>query len=196
MTEKVRIDLTIEELRILEQALLNAGVQIDAGEFRSTFGVGRNDLIPLRRRLSALAEVHSIDPVLRFSVVEASQRLAGATLRPSTIRLSGGDFRIDGELEAKVGSQFGRYRIRIRIRIRDVDGYDLRDRAQTDTILLRELVPVKGGLRFSSKVLTEVVVRGAGTVVEVIRASAPFSVRRFLRWRFDSDAPAVYVHAR
>lgn len=193
MTERVRVDLTLDELRILEQALLNAGVQIEAGEFRSIFGVGRNDLIPLRRRLSALAEVRSVDPVLRYSVEEASQRLAGATLQPSSIRLSGGDFSIDGELEAKVGGQFGKYRIRIRIR--DVDGYDLRDRAQADTILLRGLVPVKGGLRFSSKVLTEVVVRGAGAVVEVIRASAPYSVRRFLRWRFESDAPAVYVHA-
>ncbi len=114
------------------------------------------------------------------------------TLRPSTIRLTDGDFRIDGELDAKVGSQLGRYRIRVRIK--DVDGFDLRDRAQTDTILVREFVPVKGGLRFASKVLTEVVVRGAGSVVEVIRASAPFSVRRFLRWRFESDAPTVYVH--
>jgi hypothetical protein len=190
--DKVRVDLTIEELRILEQALLHAGVQIEAGEFRSIFGTGRNDLIPLRRRLSALAEVRSVDPVLRFSVPEASQRLAGAILRPSTIRLADGDFRIDGELDAKVGSQLGRYRIRVRIR--DVDGYDLRDRAQSDTIQLRDLVPVKGGLRFASKVLTEVVVRGAGTVVEVIRASGPSSVRRYLRWRFESDAPTVYVH--
>lgn len=192
MGERVRIDLDLEEVRMLEQALLHAGVQIEPAEFRSTFGCGRNDLIPLRRRLSALAEARAIDPVLRFSLVEASQRLAGAVLRPSSIRLSEGDFRIDGELEAKVGSQVGKYRIRVRIK--DVDGYDLRDRAQTDTILLRELVPVKGGVRFASRVLTEVVVRGAGDVVEVIRASAPFSVRRFLRWRFESDAPAVYVH--
>lgn len=192
MSQSVRVDLTTDEVRMLENALLHAGVQIDPGEFRSIFGVGRNDLIPLRRRLSALAEVRAIDPVLRFTLPEATQRLAGAVLRPSTLRLRDGDFRIDGELEATVGKQLGRYRIRIRIP--DVDGYDLRDRAQTDTIVLREFVPVKGGVRFASRVLTEVVVRGAGSVIEVIRASAPFSVRRFLRWRFESDAPAVYVH--
>ena len=192
MSQSVRIDLTTDEIRMLENALLHAGVQIDPGEFRSIFGVGRNDLIPLRRRLSALAEVRSVDPVLRFTLPEATQRLAGAVLRPSSVRLRDGDFRIDGELEATVGKQLGRYRIRIRVR--DVDGYDLRDRAQTDTIVLREFVAVKGGVRFASRVLTEVVVRGAGEVIEVIRASAPFSVRRFLRWRFESDAPAVYVH--
>jgi hypothetical protein len=192
MTPRIRVDFTPGELRMLENALLHAGVKIEPGEFRSIFGVGRNELIPLRRRLSALAEVRSVDPVLRFSVAEASERLAGAVLHPSTITLAGGDFRIDGEIEASVGKQLGRYRIRIRIV--DVDGYDLRDRAQSDTIVLRELVPVTGGLRFASRVPTEVVVRRAGSVVEVIRASAPFMVRRFLRWRFESDAPAVYVH--
>jgi hypothetical protein len=192
MTERIRVALTVEEVRMLENALLHAGVQIEPAEFRSIFGVGRNDLIPLRRRLSALAEVRSIDPVLRYSLAEASERLAGAVLRPSTVRLGDGDFRIDGELDASVGKQLGRYRIRVRIR--DVDGYDLRDRAQSDTIVLREFVPVPGGVRFASKVLTEVVVRRAGSVIEVIRASAPFMVRRFLRWRFESDAPGVYVH--
>ena len=186
---RVQLDVTTDELAMLTAALLNAGTEVPPGEFKTVFGFGRNDLIPLRRRLSALlGEPRASDAAERFSVPECSAHLKGALLRPSTISLRQGDFRIDGELEQ------GTQRHRVRVRIRDVDGYDLRDKAQGDEIRLKQLIDLGNGIRFESSVPTEVIVRTRSNAVEVLRAREPIATRRFLRWTTEPDGPDLHIH--
>ena len=186
---RVQLDVTTDELAMLTAALLNAGAEVPPSEFKTVFGFGRNDLIPLRRRLSALlGEPRASDAPERFSVPECSRHLKGALLRPSTISLRDGDFRVDGELEH--GSQ----RHRVRVRIRDAEGYDLRDKAQLDEIRVKQLIDLGNGIRFASSVLTEVIVRTRSNAVEVLRAKEPLATRRFLRWYAAPDGPDVHVH--
>ena len=186
---RVQLDVTTDELAMLTAALLNAGVEVPPTEFKTVFGFGRNDLIPLRRRLAALlGEPRSSDAAERFSVPECSAHLKGAVLRPSTISLRDGDFRIDGELE------HGHERHRVRVRVRDVDGYDLRDKAQADEIKVKELIDLGNGIRFVSSVPTEVIVRTRSNAVEVLRAREPIATRRFLRWYVTPDGPDLHIH--
>ena len=190
---RVQLDVTTDELAMLTAALLNAGTEVPPGEFKTVFGFGRNDLIPLRRRLSALlGEPRASDAAERFSVPECSAHLKGALLRPSTISLRDGDFRIDGELEHTMPR--ARQRHRVRVRIRDVDGYDLRDKAQGDEIRVKQLIDLGNGIRFASSVLTEVIVRTRSNAVEVLRAREPIATRRFLRWYPAPDGPDLHVH--
>ena len=186
---RVQLDVTTDELAMITAALLNAGTEVPPSEFKTVFGFGRNDLIPLRRRLSALlGEPRASDAAERFSVPECSAHLKGAVLRPSTLSLRDGDFRIDGELE------HGHERRRVRVRIRDVDGYDLRDKAQLDEIRVKRLIDLGNGIRFASSVLTEVIVRTKSNAVEVLRARQPVATRRFLRWTMEPDGPDLHVH--
>ena len=186
---RVQVELGTDDLAMLTAALLNAGTEVPPGEFKTVFGFTRNDLIPLRRRLSALlGEPRASDPHERYSVPECSARLKGAVLRPSTITLRGGDFRIDGEAEGRTE------RYRVRVRIRDVEGYDLRDKAQGDQIKVKQLIDLGNGIRFASSVLTEVIVRTKTNAIEVIRAKEPVATRRFLRWVTEPDNPDLHVH--
>lgn len=186
---RVQLDVTTDELAMLTAALLNAGAEVPHSEFKTVFGFGRNDLIPLRRRLSALlGEPRASDAAERFSVPECSSHLKGALLRPSTISLRDGDFRVDGELE------HGHERHRVRVRIRDAEGYDLRDKAQLDEIRVKQLIDLGNGIRFASSVLTEVIVRTRSNAVEVLRAKEPVATRRFLRWYPAPDGPDLHVH--
>jgi hypothetical protein len=185
----VQLDVTTDELAMLTAALLNAGTEVPPSEFKTVFGFGRNDLIPLRRRLSALlGEPRASDAAERFSVPECSAHLKSAALRPSTITLRDGDFRIDGELE------HGAERHRVRVRIRDAEGYDLRDKAQGDEIRVKELIDLGNGIRFVSAVPTEVIVRTRSNAVEVLRAREPVETRRFLRWTTEPDGPDRHIH--
>jgi hypothetical protein len=186
---RVQLDVTTDELAMITAALLNAGTEVPPSEFKTVFGFGRNDIIPLRRRLSALlGEPRASDLPERFSVPECSTQLKGAKLRPSSMSLRLGDFRIDGELERR------NERYRVRVRIRDVEGYDLRDRAQGDEIHVRQLIDLGRGIRFVSSVPTEVIVRTGSNAIELIRAREPVAVRRFLRWNVEPDGPDRHVH--
>lgn len=186
---RVQVDVTTDELAMLTAALLNAGTEVPPGEFKTVFGFARNDLIPLRRRLSALlGEPRASDEPQRLSVSECSAHLKGALLRPSTISLRAGDFRIDGELD------HGHLRYRVRVRIRDAEGYDLRDRAQSDEIRVKQLLDLGNGIRFASSVPTEVIVRTKSNAVEVLRAREPIATRRFLRWTSEPDGPDLHIH--
>ncbi len=186
---RVQLDVTTDDLAMITAALLNAGTEVPPSEFKTVFGFARNDLIPLRRRLAALlGEPRASDSPERFSVPECSAHLKGAALRPSSITLRDGDFRIDGELEDR------HERYRVRVRIRDVEGYDLRDKAQGDQIKVKELIDLGNGIRFASSVLTEVIVRTKTNAVEVIRAKEPVATRRFLRWSVEPDGADLHVH--
>lgn len=186
---RVQLDVTTDELAMITAALLNAGTEVPPSEFKTVFGFGRNDLIPLRRRLSALlGEPRASDLPERFSVPECSTHLKGAKLRPSSMSLRVGDFRIDGELEHR------NERYRVRVRIRDVDGYDLRDKAMGDEIHVKQLIDLGNGIRFVSSVPTEVIVRTRSNAVEVLRAREPLAVRRFMRWTLEPDGPDLHVH--
>lgn len=116
-----------------------------------------------------------------FELPEADTRLHDARLTIDTIIFDRGTFSISGYAVGVDSGRAAKYALEVRVCA--VTSWRIDDEAQIGVLDIHDVRQTEEGIAFESHFPSVLTLTTETRVIEIVQASAPFSVRRWFRWR-------------